>query len=697
MTATRPFSHRSVQLNLALLIALLLGVADATPSQRAYALPSGGSQPAGLRATTRSEDGRALLVVEAAGRFELRIDGSGIVGWYDLRSDPQRQANLVAPGAQLLVHRLDVPAPASGLVRLHELNLVRARVRIERGSTSIDYVIWAGGQVAYEVRSSSPVTTSVGLAPAAARGASLQPLAAYLSDSGQAVQQGILYLDAWMPEPLPELTSAAKVMPASGPAAMFSGALRVTATSLPLVLTLPATGGVRQPRFEIDGWPSAELALRRGGRALVEGADYLADWDAESGRLTVQYLHLLPPGEARSFELSNAPAAVALRLGIAGKDVDEAGLLLVDGNLPSFAGTVTTQDVFKIPYIQTGAELEATAAAQEAPAGARVRFVLNDTQEIIDDAAPFAASFRLPGRGTHRLRAELLDSGGAVLATSQIDPLAYGEVLVSIGDSITAGIGGSYVAPGPSGVGPGPYTYPIGSAAESPLASADGRNFYQANNWAVSDEFYYASFQPRLNDLLTACSGVPLFILNDGFAGIRTGVAPNSPGNTVVAKMAAYRSHIATLGARHVLLTVGANDVGGNLGEYSWANRDLTAAIDGLQAGNDGLTIWVGRVPWRNDGTGAQIQERVQRTQAYNALIPGIVSAQNSAATPVALGPDFYSYFENQLALLDSDRLHPTQEGYDGMAALWSATTCAAIAAAPPEYDNTMLLPFVQR
>jgi hypothetical protein len=146
MTATGPFRYRSIQLNLALLIALLLGVAGAVPSQRAYALPDAGSPLAGLRATTRSEGGRGLLVIEAAGRFELRIDGSGIVGWYDLRSDPQRQANLVTPEAQLLIHRLDAAAPASGLVQLQELNPVRARIGIERGPMSIDYVIWAGGR-----------------------------------------------------------------------------------------------------------------------------------------------------------------------------------------------------------------------------------------------------------------------------------------------------------------------------------------------------------------------------------------------------------------------------------------------------------------------------------------------------------------------------------------------------------------------
>ena len=678
-----------------------------------------GALPAAGRALGAGHDARAGLSVTqrggavdlvSAGRFALTIDGAGVSAWYNLRKDPARRENLVAPGGALLEHLAAgarVPAGARPVVLQH--SEVRARVRLDDGATAVDYTVWAGGQVAVELRSAAGVTMALRRRAASITGAALQAEAPAIDAAGRTVQRATLYLDAWTGEERAGIAPAGLYAPAAAVPGAYSGAFSADAAGASaLTITLPEQLGVRQPRFLVAGWPSAALTVRRGDVVLVAGADYLADWDAASGELAVQYLHLLPPGDERSFTLSTTIQAPAIRLGVAGRDIDERGLLTVDANLPSYGGTPTAQDVFKIPYIQTAPVVEATAVVQEAPAGARVRFVLDDAHEQIDAAAPFAASFTLEARGEHRLRAELLDQGGTVLAASQISPLGYGEILVAIGDSITTGVGGYQVSStGAHDSGPPRIAYPITRAEQSPLASADARDFYQADNWAHTvTEPYYPSFHIKLNDELAGCAATPVFILNDGFSGVRTGRnrndgQPTTQNNNLLQKMPAYRDHIATLGAQQVLLTVGTNDVSGALPASTWAS-DLNQVIDALQQDSVDLAIWVGRLAWRDDKAGA-----AELTASYNALIPGIVSAQNQASAPVLLGPDFFAYTENKLALFATDRLHPAQEGYDGMAGLWRDATCKALQVTPPPttppttpeptYDQTVLLPRIER
>src|SRR5690554_5497131 len=50
--------------------------------------------PSGIVSEVRERDGGRALVVRSEGRFELWLDGGGIVAWYDLRRDPQRARNL---------------------------------------------------------------------------------------------------------------------------------------------------------------------------------------------------------------------------------------------------------------------------------------------------------------------------------------------------------------------------------------------------------------------------------------------------------------------------------------------------------------------------------------------------------------------------------------------------------------------------
>lgn len=650
------------------------------------------SEPlSGLSVDTRSRSGQASLVITSANRFELQINNTGITHWYNLQRDPQRRTNLVAPGTTLLTHELAPGTFVRATPVILEQNPVRIRVAFQAGTPSqpisVEYTIWAGGQIAVMTRSSTALATALQLSPTATTGAALQSLTSERASDGTLRESLLLYLNAWTGEgntPTHTLSSQSSF-------SRNNGVLKATVgANTTLRITLPVGIG-RQPRFEIANWPDTGLTLRRAGTTLLPDQDYLAYWNPKTKLLVVQYLGLLPPdGDAdeRSFELSIVPAAQSLSLGVAGRDLDPvSGLLTVDANLPAFdpEGVNTIADTFRIPYIQTNPALTVTAAQT---GGAGVEFVVDGNSQTVMGSS-VQATFTLPAKGEYRLDGYVVDAAGQRLGATPDDTIAtigYGNLFVSIGDSITAGKNGHLVRPDDTGIGPGPHVYPINSHVESPVESTDLRNIYQLDNYfgpgnsegAVGD-YYYRGYQLRLNNLLADCSDAPAFILNDGLSGSSTAYYPNGDlhPNGLLAKINAYNSHIATLGANYVLLQIGTNDAGSNVGTTTWSTG-LGNVIAGLKTPNPGLNIWVARVPWRDDN-----QTNRDRVIAYNAEVPGIVAAQNTASNPVRLGPDFYSYFEaNQGFFLEAnggDDLHPNQDGLDAMATLWSDTICPLI------------------
>lgn len=668
-------------------LALLLSVHLTRPSLSKNTQPS----PPGLTTELRRQNGNALLVVRSTERFELQLDDEGIAAWYDLRRDPQRRTNLVLPGTRLLEHRLQgASSHLRGPFSIQEQTPVRVRVvwQGEAGTPaqpfSITYTIWAGGQVAVVLETPTRATTTLRRDSDAITGAAMRAEPPIPSADGTVTQALMLALDAWTGERVGSLANATlanddaqSTTPDYNPE---TGALHARAEgTYPLQLRLPAATVLRQPRFEIAGWPGADLTVRHGQTVLVEGVDYLANWNAETGQLILQYL--FPLGGSSDDEnvltLTPAPAAATLRLGIAGRSVDANGRLVIDANMPDHNGTDTTLDIFRIPYIQSSPTFRARATLQGGGAG--VKFVLlrgeGRVHTVVDQDAPYEATFTLPTFGEYRLDAYMLDGQGRTINASpddSINPLGYGHIFVTIGDSITAGkYGGEITKDDP--------LYPVQSCkSELPAdgRSKDCRNFYQYDNVENNQRPFYSSYHVGLNDRLTACSAAPVFLLNDGFSGINT--ARGQADRHARSKLAAYSDHIEKLGARHILLQLGTNDASQELAVDAWSD-DLNKVIDGLQEPHPGLTIWVARLPWRNDdGDAAAI------TADYNEQIPAIVQAQNASPNRVRLGPDFYTLFQNSPALLDDDRLHPNRQGFNGMARLWADAVCQVLPAPAP-------------
>lgn len=680
-----------------LLLALIALAAVMLPATN----PAAARPAAGIRAEPHAAD-PAILSIESPSRFALSLDASGIVAWYSLPDDPGRARNLVAAGGRLLALRGPDGMLLVGEPHLEETTAAYARV-IWRGDADgpfeLQATIWAGGQIAFELRGAAAVSATLERDPAAIVGAALDERPAPAG-----VRRWMLYLDAWTADG----AAPAGTGLTDAPALDADGALVVDAAgAASLRVELPA-GLVRQPRLRVSGWPGPELTVRRLGEPLVAGEDYLAAYDAARGELSLQYLHLLPPAAdpaERALELTAAQAPPSLALRVQGRtDVNDQGRLVIDANLPSMngpaPGTQTAFDSFQIPYIQTGAAITLRAVVQNPPANfTGVRFRIPSVGTIVDTQGPeYSASFTLPRRGEYQATAEML-AGGQVVASDSIPALGYGRIFVAVGDSITAGKWGAFLQPGQAG-------YPVTAPPASLPKSQDGRNFYQFDNASTDPGNQYQSWQIELNDRLRACSLAPVFVLNDGISGIRTArdagsLQPSAPNQrrNVLAKAAAYGGHITRLGATHLLLQIGTNDASSNesdpeasnpaLSDVAYAN-DLGLVIDALREGRPGLELWVARLPWRNDGSPSEAAQRRSRTIAYNQRIVEVVSAKGSNA-PVRLGPDFYAYFSanpGQIAATEPlagnpDGLHPNAAGMSAIARLWAQRLCPTLE--PPE------------
>lgn len=696
------------------LAALLTGLGFAAPRAPAAAQPP--PPVPGLSATTADGPDGPTVTVESPERFALTLDASGIVAWYDLQRDPGRTTNLVAPDTRLLEHRDPDGALLAAEPQLESVSRVKARVSW-RGIAAnkpfeLAYTIWAGGQVAIELRGDAGISTRLKLGPEGLAGAALQELTDNPGPKSRA-RTAMLYLDAWTVDgarPADPDTQAA------GPAGTSLDSLNtvVAPANAAGQLTLsPPPGMVRQPRFSVAGWPSETLNVFRGGTLLVEGVDYLADYDPATGQLDLQYLHLLPissdPAE-RSFTLVEVNAGPSVALGIrrpdgtTRTDVDENGMLLIDANLPSGTGgtpgIMTTSDTFRVPYIQKWSQLRLVATVSEPPANfSGIRFTVSRIgggfSQTVDDTNPaggYTADIDLPAMAEYTAQAQILTTNG-LGASDQISRIGYGRIFVSVGDSITAGKWGYYLKPNNPIY---PITSPPAQGNPDVPVSGDGRNYPQMDN--TQDELEsgqhkyenvaYAGFQIELNNRLTACTNAPVFILNDGFSGIRTArdAANFSRGvgnKNVLAKQASYRKHINDLGADYLLLMVGTNDASSNTsGEITTQTiyrEDLEAVITALRSQSPTLQTFVARLPWRNDGSSSEASSRQARTRDFNREIYRIVD-ETLDDPRIHFGPEFYSHFflrQNEITPTNpdtqgADKIHPNSDGLSSIARLWA-------------------------
>ncbi len=671
-------------------------------------------------------------------RFALTFSREGITDWRDLRRDPAGVRNLVATSHALVSVSDAADQPVSALPALIKASPVRAQVRyMITSGMAVVYEVWAGGQIVITVTDGLARISGPNLVAMPSAGAALQIVA-----RSATAQHWLLYLDAWTVDSLPK----SALLPAQ---AGVTVADSVSLTAESAITIVPPQGIIRSPRLLVRNWPGGAPQVQRSGVTLTPGVDYLAEYDDASGDLLVQYLHLLPAGSdsERTFTIQPAQSASTLALelldpnGVARPLDPVSGMLIVDADLPAAQspapGPLTTRDVFQIPYIQTDPVVRLRATVTDPPtgfSGARFQITGPGFTQTVDDTTPgdgLSAAITLPRRAEYTVTATILVDGMPGSISRSINPVGYGYVFVSIGDSITAGKWGFYRIPPESSLTGSRDGYPFTSppAPESGYPrSADGRNYPQADNTAPDSagyqNIYYAGYQIELNNQLTACLNSPVFILNDGFSGIRA--ARDLYGNTTgsdrigtsgylnaLGKAAFYRQHIADLGAGQILLQVGTNDASAvsttnpfnNLMPASVYKEDLRATINAIRLNQPDLALWVARLPWRNDGTVAQAETRRSTTQAFNLSIAELVNELGDTS-PVFLGPDFYSYFAanpDQIIAIDpsngsADNLHPTSAGFSAMATLWADVICNAIPREPdpsPTPTSTVFIPTV--
>lgn len=685
LTRLRSFYSRWL---LALIVILIM--MSAAPAS-AVAAPE--LSPPGLVVEPGLQGGEGDLVVRSAGRFALHFASGELVGWYDLRRDPSELRNLAAPGGPLLAHNVagaPLPPAALAIVGQSPVRVVLERSGIagdSLGPFRLRYTVWAGGQVDLSWEGPAQLATMLRRDPDAITGAALTATPA-LADGEAFNQTATLFLDAWTGEARP------------GRPLGRDGVLRATASAAgSLRLQVPPDLGLWAPRFEVSGWPGPALTLRRGETVLVAGQDFIADYDAPSATLVVQYLHPLPASldvaeHSFSFALAETPA---LSLAIEGRSMDEQGLLVVDGNLPDGSGEQTTLDLFKIPYIQSTSSFTVSATFQGQGAG--VELVLSGgalTTTVVRRASGPAGAllrlpFTLPAKGEYRLEGFVLGADGTRQSATPNDviaPLGYGRVVMTIGDSITAGVGGDKVAASDPG-------FPVSESGRSPASSADGRNFFQYDN-ANGDTStgtpasFYRGYQVSLNDRLTQCTGGPVFVLNSGFSALRTrllpGLSQKRPNLYAYPKLPAYLDLVQKLGAGYLFIGLGTNDVADviEIEPATWAAEGMGSLIAGLQSGAPGVRIWVPTIPYT-----LYSQGRLTRTRNFNAALPAVIAAANTPVNPVYAGPDLFTYFEAAPSLLTADNIHPSASGYEAMAQLWGDAApglpCAVMQAEPPD------------
>lgn len=677
----------------AMVLLMLMLVLHSTPvSHTAVAQAAAANK--GLTTSVLSRNGHTLIRLHSPERFVLEVDEAGIVVWHALAIDPEGRRNLVASGRRLVEHRFADGKAVKGILTLVEQSPVRSQIawnsQIDGKKTAVVYTVWAGGQIVIHTSGPAGISSTVHSIPDSIAGVTLQEQATVVTE-GHEERNFLLFLDAWSGESKISVGEAAGLALAGADSGVMQS---VALSDQPLTISLPPTAGLRQPRFEIANWPTETLSIHRGETLLVNGQDYLAHWNPVTQLLSVQYLHLLPAGDpvGHTFEFSAAPAAPSIALSIAGRtDLDENGMLIVDGNMPAFNRTETISDVFKIPYIQSSNTFTATAVVQEAPQGAGVEFILQGVDPVRDFTAPFEQSFTLKTYGEYKLEAFLIDSAGTRIVSDTIEPLGYGHIIVSIGDSITAGQAGDEVN-STSG-----KTYPIVTATDSPASSRNNRNFYQYANYEVSNGVYYRGYQVSLNDLLVECTGgVPIFILNDGFPGLITWGNPTSSSGSrigAVVKVGAFNRHIKALDARYIIIGVGTNDVSGTRGQYSWIDNDVPSLLKALESSGPQLNIWFAKIPWRPNEQPATNSTKT-KTELFNELLTQTKLTSYNLTHTILLGPDLYTYFKNNPTQI-ADDVHPTAPGLEGMAQLWSQTVCGTIPRLGPTFSN--YLPLVRQ
>jgi len=263
------------------------------------------------------------------------------------------------------------------------------------------------------------------------------------------------------------------------------------------------------------------------------------------------------------------------------------------------------------------------AAATESPPGSGFY--------TADCGTPAPGDYYLTGQGLHaRLRNS---SGGVVASDENLRIGVQGDSYMSVGDSIMLGI----------------------------------FDFFTGDNHSLDDRVIgKIGIQARLTDLLTADTGKPNIVFNEGIAGDRT--------TDMLTRIDSMLERHA--GANRMLLMLGTNDSsGGTPTSQSLYQTNMQSLVDSARV--QGKTVWVAKLPPVLPLASYPGQNTI--IQGYNTAIDNLTNIQ--------AGPDFYTFFydDNGTPGTTSDdyerlslyyetptkAVHPNALGYQVMAQLW--------------------------
>jgi lysophospholipase L1-like esterase len=311
---------------------------------------------------------------------------------------------------------------------------------------------------------------------------------------------------------------------------------------------------------------------------------------------------------------------------------------------------------YTIPYIQSSPDLEIRTVFSD-PASARARVqLLRDgvavgTAVETTPAAPLARFRALPP-AEYAARVVGIAADGRTVLEDCYQHIAIGTVLAALGDSITEG----YHSQGfwRDSLELTPADFP------AEVVSRDRRNFPQ---YAPTTAHHrpevncFASWMPRLNDLLAERWRRPVFIANEGWGGFTTGHYlgllrdPGWQARMRLLRPTAWLIHLGVNDERH---QVPAADVAANLAAM--------VSILLTDYGADPARICISQ-PCYDYAPGA-----AALLTAYGREIDSLVAAKG-----LRPGPDFFTaYSTGRETYYGADPVHPNLAGMKLMAELWA-------------------------
>lgn len=210
-------------------------------------------------------------------------------------------------------------------------------------------------------------------------------------------------------------------------------------------------------------------------------------------------------------------------------------------------------------------DIPAAAAASGVPSGGGVEFVLDagrsNWRSQVDLTSPYECVFAGVLVGEHTLDAHLVTSSGSRLASDREAPVGVGDVIIAMGDSITAGLYDDIPADNWSADGRiGPWVDPVGGAE-------------------------YGGFEPVLSDMLTYERGYPVAVYNKAWPGDTTFDAVDDSYSLV-------RRHPT---AATWILAYGTNDSNQGISAATYKSN-LQTAIQRIRAVNPTAAVYIPKV-----------------------------------------------------------------------------------------------------